>query len=110
MRDFATPGVIAFALSMPAIDFTDAGDAALVALIKRAIEEDRFPRAPRLDPLRTALAKLYRQRRRRKGGRWPPKARNPQKQPAALLRPPPRRGQDAPMWREAFRTDILFRA
>jgi hypothetical protein len=26
--------------------------------IRRAIEEDRFPRAPRLDPLRSALAKL----------------------------------------------------
>jgi hypothetical protein len=43
---------------MPTIDFTDAEHAALVALIRRAIEEDRFPRAPRLDPLRSALAKL----------------------------------------------------
>jgi hypothetical protein len=32
--------------------------AALAALIRRALEEDRFPRAPRLDPLRSALAKL----------------------------------------------------
>jgi hypothetical protein len=30
------------------------------------MEEDRFPRAPRLDPLRSALAKLD---RRRYGGR-----------------------------------------
>jgi hypothetical protein len=29
-----------------------------VTLMERAIEEDRFPRAPRLDPLRSALAKL----------------------------------------------------
>jgi hypothetical protein len=29
-----------------------------VVPIRRAIEEDRFPRAPRLDPLRSALAKL----------------------------------------------------
>jgi hypothetical protein len=43
---------------MPTIDLTDAEHAALVTLIRRAIEEDRFPRAPRLDPLRTALAKL----------------------------------------------------
>jgi hypothetical protein len=43
---------------MPTIDLTDAEHAALVALIRRAIEEDRFPRAPRLDPLRSALAKL----------------------------------------------------
>jgi hypothetical protein len=26
--------------------------------IRRAIEEDKFPRAPRLDPLRSALAKF----------------------------------------------------
>jgi hypothetical protein len=43
---------------MPTIDLTDAEHTALVALIRRAIEEDRFPRAPRLDPLRSALAKL----------------------------------------------------
>jgi hypothetical protein len=43
---------------MPTIDFTDAEHAAITALIKRAIEEDRFPRAPRLDPPRTALSKL----------------------------------------------------
>jgi hypothetical protein len=48
--------VIEFA--MPTIDLTDAEHAALVALIRRTIEEDRFPRAPRLDPLRSALAKL----------------------------------------------------
>jgi hypothetical protein len=32
--------------------------AAVTAAIKRAIEEDRAPDAPRLDPLRSALAKL----------------------------------------------------
>jgi hypothetical protein len=30
----------------------------VTAAIKRAIEEDRFPRAPRLDPLRSVPAKL----------------------------------------------------
>jgi hypothetical protein len=39
---------------MPTVDLTDAEHAALLALIRRTIEEDRFPRAPRLDPLRTS--------------------------------------------------------
>ena len=43
---------------MPTIDLTDAQHAAVTALIKRAIEEDHFPNAPRLDLLRSALAKL----------------------------------------------------
>jgi hypothetical protein len=43
---------------MPTIDLTDDEHAAVAELIRRAIEEDRFPRAPRLDPLRSALAKL----------------------------------------------------
>jgi hypothetical protein len=32
--------------------------AAVSAAIRRAIDEDRFPHAPRLDPLRAALGKL----------------------------------------------------
>jgi hypothetical protein len=43
---------------MPTIDLTDAEHAAVTAAIRRAIEDDRFPRAPRLDPLRSALEKL----------------------------------------------------
>jgi len=43
---------------MSTIDLTDAERAAVTALIKRAIEEDHFPNAPRLDLLRSALAKL----------------------------------------------------
>jgi hypothetical protein len=43
---------------MPTFDLTDDELAAVTAAIRRAIEEDRFPRAPRLDPLRSALAKL----------------------------------------------------
>jgi hypothetical protein len=43
---------------MPTIDLTDDELAAVTAAIRRAIETDRFPRAPRLDPLRAALAKL----------------------------------------------------
>jgi hypothetical protein len=43
---------------MRTLDLTDAEHAAVTAAIKRAIEQDRFPHAPRLDPLRSALAKL----------------------------------------------------
>jgi hypothetical protein len=43
---------------MPTIDLTDDEHAAVTAAIRRAVETDRFPRAPRLDPLRSAVAKL----------------------------------------------------
>ena len=43
---------------MPTINLTDDEFVAVTAAIRRAIEDDRFPRAPRLDPLRSALAKL----------------------------------------------------
>ena len=43
---------------MPTIDLTDDECVAVTAAIRRAIEDDRFPRAPRLDPLRAALAKF----------------------------------------------------
>jgi hypothetical protein len=43
---------------MPTFDLTDDEHAAVTAAIRRTIETDRFPRAPRLDPLRSALAKL----------------------------------------------------
>jgi hypothetical protein len=43
---------------MPTIDLTDDEYAAVTAAIRRAIETDRFPHAPRLDPLRAALAKF----------------------------------------------------
>ncbi|HZZ24538.1 MAG TPA: hypothetical protein VFE60_19010 [Roseiarcus sp.] len=42
----------------PAINLTDDELAAVTATIRRVIEADRFPHAPRLDPLRVALAKL----------------------------------------------------
>ena len=41
---------------MPTIYLTDDAHAAVTALIRRAVEEDRFPRGLRLDPLRSALA------------------------------------------------------
>ena len=43
---------------MPTIDLPDDELAAVTAAVRRAIETDGFPRAPRLDPLRAALARL----------------------------------------------------
>ena len=43
---------------MPVVDLPDDELAAAIAAIRRAIETDRYPRAPRLDPLRAALARL----------------------------------------------------
>jgi N-acetylmuramidase len=43
---------------VPKIDLTDDELAAVTAAIRRAIETDSFPRAPRLDTLGSALAKL----------------------------------------------------
>jgi hypothetical protein len=43
---------------MPTINLTDDELAAVVATVRRAIEDDKFPHAPRLDPLRAALARL----------------------------------------------------
>ena len=43
---------------MPAINLTDDELAAVTAAIRRTIEDDRYPHAPRLDPLRAALGKF----------------------------------------------------
>jgi hypothetical protein len=43
---------------MPTIDLSADELAAVSAAIRRIVELDRFPRAPRLEPLRSALAKL----------------------------------------------------
>jgi hypothetical protein len=43
---------------MPTIDLPEDELAAVTAAIRRAIEDDRYPHAPRLDPLRAALARL----------------------------------------------------
>jgi hypothetical protein len=42
----------------PTINLTNDELAAVTAAIRRAIEDDRFPHAPRLDPLRAALGKF----------------------------------------------------
>jgi hypothetical protein len=43
---------------VPTIDLPDDELAAVTAAIRRIIAGDRYPHAPRLDPLRAALARL----------------------------------------------------
>jgi hypothetical protein len=43
---------------VPKIDLPDEELAAVVALVRRTLAEDRFPYSPRLAPLKAALAKL----------------------------------------------------
>ena len=43
---------------MPTINLIDDEIAALTAAIRRTIEDDRYPHAPRLDPLHAALGKF----------------------------------------------------
>lgn len=59
---------------MPKIDFTEDEHTAVTAALRRLIDADKFPLAPRLKPLKSALAKLD-----------PPKPRKP-------LPPPPQPG------------------
>jgi hypothetical protein len=44
--------------AVPTINLTDDELAAVAAEIRRAIEDDKFPHARRLDPLRAALARF----------------------------------------------------
>ena len=44
--------------AVPTIDLPDDELAAVAAAIRRAIDNDRYPPAPRLDPLRAALARF----------------------------------------------------
>jgi hypothetical protein len=44
--------------AVPTIDLPDDELAAVTAAIRRVIADDRYPHAPRLDPLRVALARL----------------------------------------------------
>ncbi len=43
---------------MPTTDLTDEELAAVIAALKEKLDRDRYPRAPRLEPFRAALAKL----------------------------------------------------
>jgi hypothetical protein len=44
--------------ALPTIDLSDDELAAVTAAIRGVIEDDRYPHAPRLDPLRAALGKF----------------------------------------------------
>ena len=55
MRLWPTGKTLIDIKSMPTIDLTDDERAAVTAAIRRLIEDDRFPHAPRLDPLKAAL-------------------------------------------------------
>jgi hypothetical protein len=43
---------------VPTINLAADELAAVIAALRRAIEDDKFPHAPRLDPLRAALGKF----------------------------------------------------
>jgi hypothetical protein len=43
---------------MPTIDLTDEEHVAVTAAVRRTIADYKYPRSPRLAPLRAALAKL----------------------------------------------------
>jgi hypothetical protein len=43
---------------MPTHDLTEEESQAVIAVLRKVINEDKFPRSPRLAPLRSALAKL----------------------------------------------------
>ena len=74
---------------MPTIDLTDDELAAVTAAIRHLIDQDKFPRAPRLEPLRSALAEA---RPRDGGGANPAAAEaaaaSPRRQAGAALAKP----------------------
>jgi hypothetical protein len=43
---------------VPSVDFTDDEHAAVTGAVRHAITDGRYPPSPRLDPLKSALAKL----------------------------------------------------
>jgi hypothetical protein len=43
---------------MPTIDLTDDEHAVVTAAIRHLVDEDKFPHAPRLDPLKSAMTKF----------------------------------------------------
>jgi hypothetical protein len=61
---------------VPTINLTDDELAAVAAALRRLIEDDRFPHAPRLDPLRAALGKF-------EAAHEPTRPRRPRRQPRA---------------------------
>jgi hypothetical protein len=43
---------------MPSIDFDDNELSAVTSAVRKVLNRERYPLSPRLDPLKTALAKL----------------------------------------------------
>jgi hypothetical protein len=68
---------------MPTTNLTDDELPAVAAATRRAAEDDKFPHAPRLDPLRSALAKLGPATARARGNRRPRATRDGKSEPAA---------------------------
>lgn len=48
----------AYSTVMPNVEFSDEEHAAVTAVVRRSIADDRYPLSPRLVPLKSALAKL----------------------------------------------------
>jgi hypothetical protein len=62
--------------AVPTINLTADELAAVTAALRRAIEDDRFPHAPRLDPLRAALGSSRRPQSQPRSRRRQSEARN----------------------------------
>jgi hypothetical protein len=59
---------------MPTIDLPDDELAAVTAAIRGVIEGDRYPHAPRLDPLRAAVGKFEAASKSQPDWNWKPQA------------------------------------
>jgi hypothetical protein len=73
----------AYIRAVPTFDLPDDELAAVTAAIRRVIDGDRYPHAPRLDPLRAALARLEAASKPTPD----PKASPPAKAPAPKISP-----------------------
>ena len=77
---------------MPTIDLPDDELAAVTAAIRRAIEDDKFPHAPRLDPLRAALARLEAAARQKTTANSAVDGKKVYARTKGIASPPPQRG------------------
>ena len=79
----AAPMSAAYIRAVPTIDLAADELAAVAAEIRRAIEDDRFPHAPRLDPLRAALGKFEAALEPTPHPKAPPPAKSDKRAPSA---------------------------
>jgi hypothetical protein len=82
---------------VPIIDLPDDELAAVAAAIRRAIEDDKFPHAPRLDPLRAGPARLEAAKTGQTRTRRPRRRAKPTSARGDNLRSP--RGRELCGWR-----------